>query len=397
MVLNKSTTEIGKELLVHIYRHLSGRQAEWLALTNLLVQAESPSGDEAGSSEVVSLLADRARAIDAVNDVERIKVDGYGEHLLIRAFAAGSSLNDTVLMLGHTDTVHERGALAARPWREEENRIYGPGIFDMKANCALALEVIRALDTMALHPPQPLTLLLTCDEEAGSLTGRALVEREAARASIALVMEPPGSKGEIKTGRKGTGTFSLRAHGVAAHAGLEPEKGASAILELARQVEALHALNDPERGTTVNVGVISGGTRSNVVAAEAECEIDFRFTTASEAERLTAAIANLKSFDARVQLEFRGGINRPPMERTEATVALFERARGLAASLGYDLGETQVGGASDGNFIGALGVPVLDGLGIEGDGAHADHEHIVIDHFAERGAVIAGLILELSS
>lgn len=225
------------------------------------------------------------------------------------------------------------------------------------------------------------------------MTGRALVESEARRAEMALVMEPPAGGGLVKTGRKGTGTYALRTHGIAAHAGLEPEKGASAILEMARQIEVLHALNDLERGTTVNVGVVSGGTRSNVVAAEAECEIDVRFSTMSEADRIARVFAQLKSFDSRVRLTVTGGVNRPPMERTDAVAALFERARELAAQLGQDLQEIQVGGASDGNFIGALGVPVLDGLGIDGDGAHADHEHIVIDHIAERGAMIAGLIL----
>jgi glutamate carboxypeptidase len=263
----------------------------------------------------------------------------------------------------------------------------------MKAKCALALEVLRALIALDLTPPRPVTLLLTCDEEAGSMTGRAVVESEARRAALALVMEPPAAGGKVKTGRKGTGTYSLRAHGIAAHAGLEPEKGASAILEMARQIELLHSLNDPERGTTVNVGVVAGGTRSNVVAAEAECDVDVRFAGISEAYRIERVFAGLKPFDPRVRLEVTGGVNRPPLERTDAVVALFERARDLSALLGVDLGETQVGGASDGNLIGALGVPVLDGLGIEGDGAHADYEHILIDHIAERGAMIAGLIL----
>lgn len=378
--------------LERIRDYLRERQPAMLSLTRALVELESPSGDEAGSRDVVSLLASTARGIAAVTDVERVKYDGYGEHLLIRAFSR-NPYDKGILLLGHTDTVHDRGSLAARPWRREGSRIFGPGIFDMKANAALALEILRAFSTLELAPSQPVTLLLTCDEEAGSMTGRALVESEARRAEMALVMEPPAGGGLVKTGRKGTGTYALRTHGIAAHAGLEPEKGASAILEMARQIEVLHALNDLERGTTVNVGVVSGGTRSNVVAAEAECEIDVRFSTMSEADRIARVFAQLKSFDSRVRLTVTGGVNRPPMERTDAVAALFERARELAAQLGQDLQEIQVGGASDGNFIGALGVPVLDGLGIDGDGAHADHEHIVIDHIAERGAMIAGLIL----
>jgi glutamate carboxypeptidase len=386
------TVNLKKSTLESIRDYLRERQTAMLSLTRALVELESPSGDEAGSRDVVSLLAANANGIAAVTDVERIKYEGYGEHLLVRAFG-GTSYNNGVLLLGHTDTVHERGSLAARPWRQEGSRIFAPGIFDMKANCALALEVVRALIALELIPSRPVTLLLTCDEEAGSMTGRALVESEARRAALALVLEPPAAGGKVKTGRKGTGTYSLRAHGIAAHAGLEPEKGASAILEMARQIELLHSLNDAKRGTTVNVGVVAGGTRSNVVAAEADCEIDVRFSSMSEAERIARVFTELKSFDRRVRLDVSGGVNRPPMERTTSVVELFERANELATQLGFDLGETQVGGASDGNFIGALGVPVLDGLGIEGDGAHADHEHISIDHIAERGAMIAGLIL----
>lgn len=390
--MGKVNLDSVKLKLESIRNHLRGRQTAMLSLTRALVELESPSGDEAGSRDVVALLAANANGIGAVTDVERVKYEGYGEHLLIRAFG-GPRYDDGILLLGHSDTVHERGSLAARPWRQEGPRIFGPGIFDMKANCALALEVLRALVALDLIPSRPVTLLLTCDEEAGSMTGRGLVEAEARRATVALVMEPPAAGGKVKTGRKGTGTYSVRAHGIAAHAGLEPEKGASAILEIARQIELLHALNNPERGTTVNVGVVSGGTRSNVVAAEAECEVDVRFASMSEADRIGRVFGELKSFDPRVRLEVTGGVNRPPLERTETVLALFHRGRELAALLGYELGETQVGGASDGNFIGALGVPVLDGLGIEGDGAHADHEHILIDNIAERGAMIAGLIL----
>lgn len=386
-----STTD--QQKLASVRDYLRDRQAAMLSLTRALVELESPSGDEAGSRDVVSLLAARARGLGAVTDVERIKFDGYGEHLLVRAFGSGQTYAESTLLLGHTDTVHERGSLALRPWREQSDRVYGPGIFDMKANCALALEVLRALIALELKPPRPVTLLLTCDEEAGSMTGRALVESEARRSALALVMEPPAVGGAVKTGRKGTATFSVNFYGKAAHAGLEPEKGASAILEMARQIELLHALNDPDRGTTVNVGVAGGGTRSNVVAAEAACEMDVRFTTLAEADRLERTIRGLKPFDGRVRLEITGDINRPPMERTPGTVAIFEKARELSALLGRELHETQVGGASDGNFIGALGVPVLDGLGIEGDGAHADHEHILTAGIAERGAVLAGLIM----
>jgi glutamate carboxypeptidase len=259
----------------------------------------------------------------------------------------------------------------------------------------MALESLRALARHNLAPRRSVVLVLTCDEETGSDTGRALIEEEAAHARCALVLEPSASGGRVKTARKGTGIFTLEVHGRAAHAGLEPEKGASAILELARQIERLHSLNDTARGTTVNVGVIRGGTRSNVVAAEAHAEIDVRFSTQDEARRLDALIAGARPFDERVQLFVRGGINRPPLERTGGVVALYEQARHIAALLDFELGEASVGGASDGNFIAAKNVAVLDGLGISGDGAHATHEHIIASDITTRCALVAGLIATL--
>ncbi|HEX8776005.1 MAG TPA: M20 family metallopeptidase [Pyrinomonadaceae bacterium] len=370
------------------------RRGRVLALIRALVETESPSGDVQGSRAAASLLAEEAKTISTVSSVERIESPGYGEHLRIRAFdeVQEKEGSGSILMVGHTDTVHPRGSLAARPWREEGNRIYGPGIFDMKANCVLALEALRALALHGLTPRHSVSIVLTCDEETGSETGRALIEEEAARALCAMVLEPSASGGRVKTARKGTGIFTMEARGRAAHAGLEPEKGASAILELARQVERLHALNDYTRGTTVNVGVISGGTRSNVVAAEARAEIDVRFSTQEEARRIDALIREARPFDERVQLFVSGGINRPPLERTPGVGALYEQARSIAALLDFDLGEASVGGASDGNFIAALGIAVLDGLGVSGDGAHATHEHIVADDIATRGALLAGLI-----
>jgi glutamate carboxypeptidase len=374
---------------------LESRQGEMLAFARSLVETESPSGDLAGSRAVVGLLEEAALKIDGVTSVERIESAGYGEHLRVRAFADAPENSETILIIGHTDTVHPRGSLRERPWREQSGRIYAPGIFDMKANCALALEVIRACSALGLVPRHPVVLLLTCDEETGSMTGRALIEEEARRARAVLVLEPPASNGRVKTARKGTGLFTIEAHGIAAHAGLEPEKGASAILEMAKQIERLHAMNDPSRGVTVNVGVVQGGTRSNVVAASARAEIDVRFSTTEEAKRLEEEILGAQSFDERVKLHVSGSINRPPLERTEKVAALFELARRVAATLDFELGEAAVGGASDGNFAAALGVAVLDGLGIDGDGAHATHEHIVTRDIARRGALLAGIITSL--
>lgn len=386
--------DLEKQQATAFREYFRNRQTELLALTRALVEVESPSGDEAGSKAVVSLLAAAARTIPAVTSIERVPSENYGEHLRIKAFGNSRKDASPIVILGHTDTVHARGSLEKRPWRVEGNRVYGPGVFDMKANCALAIETIRCLATMNVVPRSSLVLLLTCDEETGSMTGRSLVETEARRSRAVLVIEPPASGGRVKTGRKGTGIFTISARGRAAHAGLEPEKGASAVLEIARQIEHLHGLNS-RGGISVNVGVVHGGTLSNVVAAEAHAEVDVRFNTEEEGCWLEEQLASLRPFDERVQLVIGGGINRPPLERSDKVIALFEQVRNLANALDYELGEAQVGGASDGNFAAAVGAAVLDGLGIDGDGAHALHEHIVTDDIPQRGAILAGLIATL--
>lgn len=391
------TSELNKSVGKSLLEYFASRQGDVLALIRALVEAESPSGDAEGSRAVVGLLEGVAQSLKSVNSIERIPArENFGEHLRIRAFGNAANWGEpTLLLLGHTDTVHARGSITERPLREENGRIYGPGIFDMKGGCALALETMRACETLALAPARQVVLLLTCDEEVGSATGRALVEEEAGRAHSVLVLEPPASGGRVKTARKGTAGYALTLEGVAAHAGLEPEKGASAILELARHVEYLHSLNDLTRGTTLNVGVISGGTRSNVVAAEARADVDVRFQTHDEAKRIEQVFQKLKSFDERVRIKVEGEINRPPLERTEAVARLYERARAIASTLDFELGETSVGGASDGNFAALRCASILDGLGIDGDGAHAAHEHIIAENIPQRGALIAGLIASL--
>jgi glutamate carboxypeptidase len=382
--------------------YFNEREDALLESIRALVSLESPSGDEAGSRTVVSWLEEAARDLRCVERVERVTVEGYGEHLRIEAFAreaaegkTNAAEGKTTLLLGHTDTVHPRGTIIARPIREEDGRIYGPGIFDMKSGCVIALAALGACVELNLKPPRPVVLLLTCDEEAGSHSGRALVEAESRRAEQVLVLEPPAPGGRAKTARKGTGMFELRAEGRAAHAGLDFARGASAILELARQTEKLNSLCDASRGITLNVGTFQGGTRSNVVAAEARAEVDVRFESMADALHLDESIKNLRAFDERVRLSVAGGINRPPLERTGAVVELYERARTVAALLGFDLGETQVGGASDGNFAAAFCPAVLDGLGIEGDGAHAEHEHILRASIAPRAALVAALVATL--
>jgi glutamate carboxypeptidase len=387
---------ISSSLVGNILERFRERQSDIESFIRALVETESPSGDIDGSREVVAALSTAAQRTSSVDAIESIEVSDFGQHLVIKAFQQQNSAGQ-ILIVGHTDTVHSRGSLAQRPWRRDEDRIYGPGIFDMKANCALALEVLRTLSALNLKPRFGVTIVLTCDEEVGSASGWPLIERVAREQStkVAFVLEPPALGGRVKTGRKGTGIYAIKVEGKAAHAGLEPEKGASAILELARQIERLHAFNFSGSGITLNVGVVRGGTRSNVVAAEAEGDIDVRFATEAEAQEIDRILSTLEPVDERTKVFVSGGINRPPLERTPEVIELFEKARSIAAALGFELGEAQVGGASDGNFLAAMGIPVLDGLGISGDGAHAVHEHIEAKDIARRGTLITGLLLSV--
>jgi glutamate carboxypeptidase len=365
-------------------------QPSILLLTRELVEAESPSGSFPGSIEVAEIIEEAINGIEGIISIERIPVEHYGVHLCIRTRGEGQP----ILVIGHTDTVHPSGSIEKYPWREEKGKLFGPGIFDMKANCALTLSAIDlCLRSGISH--RPIVFLLTCDEESGSATGRALVETESRKASHVLVIEPPAPGGKVKTGRKGTGIFKVKAFGRAAHAGLEPEKGASAILEIARQIEVLNQLGDREKGTTINVGVIEGGTHSNVVPAEASATMDLRFESMEEAERVERSLRSLTPFDDRVRIEIEGGINRPPLRRTEQVVELYRQANNIALMLGKELGEAQVGGASDGNFAAAVGATVLDGLGVEGGDAHGPEEHILIDDIQFRGALLASLLIYL--
>lgn len=376
-----------------LHNYFLARKDQVVDLARALVETESPSGDEEGSHAAVSILVSAAQSIDGLR-IDRVAVPNYGEHLRVTAFEDAPE-SSPIVVLGHTDTVHPRGTLAQRPWRIEDGKAYGPGVFDMKGSCALSLEVIRALRELHVRPAHPLILLLTCDEEAGSHNGRALVEAAANGARAVFVLEPPATGGRVKTGRKGTGIFKVHAHGRAAHAGLEPEKGASAVLELARQTDHLHSLNETGGGIRVTVGVFNGGTVSNVVPADAQIQVDVRFSTPEEAAYIEKQIRGLKPFDERVRLVVSGGINRPPLGRTSNVLELYSLAEQIAGKLGFQLGEAQVGGASDGNFAAAAGATVLDGLGIEGDGAHASHEHIVLNNIPLRGALLSALIATL--
>ncbi len=357
-----------------------------------IVEIESPSYDISGSRNVADFLENEARKISDKFQIERIFAENYGEHFILRTQSEIPNPKSQILLLGHTDTVHPIGTKAQNPTRIKDRKLYGCGTFDMKANVVLMFEILRFFAEFDLEPTRPITVLLSCDEEVGSFTGREIVEREALKSAFCLVFEP-SINGKVKTGRKGTGMFTLKAHGIPAHAGLEPEKGASAILEISRQIEKLHTLNNLQIGTTVNVCTISGGTTTNVIPSEAECSIDVRFTSMAEAERIENEIRNLKSFDKRVSIEILGEINRPPLERNENVINLYEKARKIALELKFELGEAQVGGASDGNFVGVLGVPVLDGLGISGAGAHTLEEFVFVEDIPRRAALIANLLL----
>ncbi|MGH9819523.1 MAG: M20 family metallopeptidase, partial [Pyrinomonadaceae bacterium] len=334
-----------------ILEYFRTRESDIVRSIREIVEIESPSHDFDRSKVVAEWVEAEVREIGLDLDLEKISAKGNGEHIMIRAFPSDEKV---VMLLGHTDTVHPVGTKGQNPTRIDGDKFYGCGIFDMKANIVLMFEALRFFAETGERPARPITILLSCDEEVGSHTGRPLIEREAANAEKCFVFEP-SFNGKVKTGRKGTGMFTLRTHGIPAHAGLEPEKGASAILEISRQIEKLTAFNKPDIGTTVNVCTIKGGTTTNVIPEHAEATIDVRFSSMAEAARIESEIRGLTPFDKRVSLEILGGVNRPPMERTAEVVKLYERARDIAASFDYELGETQVGGASDGNFVAALG------------------------------------------
>jgi glutamate carboxypeptidase len=371
--------------------YFNARQELLISLMRDLVERETTSREAARLDEIARFTA--AQLQPFATSVELIDSPGYGTHLRARFNFSEEISGPQVLIIGHLDTVWPVGTLARLPFRlTAEGTAHGPGIFDMKSGVAVVIEALRAIAELKLTTQRPVTLLLTCDEEIGSKTSRDLVEEEAKRAAAALVLEPPITGGIVKTARKGVGGFTIRATGRAAHAGLDPRKGVNAIVELAHQTLRLNELNDYESGTTINVGVVSGGTTSNVIPAEAVAKVDMRFWTLEEGERLDEFVKALEPVIEGAQLEITGGINRPPMIRSAGNAALYEHARQLAAEIGFELFEGSVGGGSDGNFTAALGVPTLDGLGVDGAGAHAEHEHIILSDLPRRAALITRLI-----
>jgi glutamate carboxypeptidase len=299
------------------------------------------------------------------------------------------------MLLGHFDTVWSVGQLERMPLKEEQGRLHGPGVFDMKSGIGVAMLAVRALKQFPIHLGPTVTMLWTTDEEIGSGTSRAIIEEEARRSEAVLVLEPALPGGAAKTSRKGCGDFELTVHGISAHAGIDPGKGASAILELAYQIVDLSALQDLQRGISVNVGVISGGTRTNVVAEQAKASVDVRVPTLADAVRIERTIRQRQPRLSGTRLEITGGFGRPPLERSDHVAGLYRTAREVAGTLGFDLQEGGTGGGSDGNFTAALGVPTLDGLGPRGDGAHALHEHVELDDLPWRAAFLASLLIRL--
>jgi glutamate carboxypeptidase len=359
-----------------------------LHLLEELVSFESPSRDKAALDRLGMRIADLSRS--AGGSVETVPNDRGGDHVVARF--PGPAARRPALVLGHFDTVWPHGTLARMPFRVEDGRAYGPGTYDMKAGLTIFLWLVRhVLD----EPTRPTWALFTSDEEIGSPTSRALIEDLARTCAYVLVLEPPMADGSLKTERKGVGRFRLEVEGRAAHAGVAPQEGRNAIVELAQQVLRIQELQDPRVGTTLNVGVIQGGTTSNVVPAEAFAVIDVRATTLAEAGRVEGALRSLDPVTPGTRLSVSGSFDRPPMERSPAIAALFEQARGIGRALGLELNEGSTGGGSDGNFTAALGVPTLDGLGVRGGGAHAVDEHILIDSLPERAALLATLLLEL--
>ncbi|HYO83541.1 MAG TPA: M20 family metallopeptidase, partial [Bryobacteraceae bacterium] len=308
----------------------------------------------------------------------------------------GDSKEGQLLVLGHSDTVYPKGTLASMPWVEGDGRLQGPGVFDMKGGIALFVFAMRALRDLNVPVKRRVLLQLNSDEEVGSPTSRPITEEEALRSVAVLVVEPAaGADGKAKTARKGVGDYTVTVRGRSAHAGLDFASGANAILELARQIDRISSFTDMERGLTVNPGVITGGTRSNVVADFASCEFDFRVSQAADAAVVEQRFGSLCPVDPRCTLQVEGGLNRPPLERTDAVVQLYRTARAIAEDLGFELGETAVGGGSDGNFTAGLGVPTLDGIGAVGDGAHTPGEYVLTRPMAQRTAMLARLVAEL--
>jgi glutamate carboxypeptidase len=367
---------------------LAARNGALVELLKRLVEIESPSTNKAAVNRLGAMVADELRRLGAAVTVDEQTT--AGNHVVGR-WGTG---RDGFLLMCHMDTVYDVGTLTRQPVREVDGKLMGPGVCDMKASIAMALTALAALRDAKRWPPGPVTALFTSDEEVGSGTSRALIERLAREAALVLCLEPCLPDGSLKTWRKGVGDFEIVVRGKATHAGADHENGRNAIEELAHHVLAIQQLTDYKQGTTLNVGVVSGGTRSNVVPDEARARVDMRVMTPDEARRVEAWLQARRPVRDGTFIEVRGGLNRPPMPRDDTMVATFKKAQAIAANLGLKIGEGGTGGGSDANFVAPLGVPVLDGLGALGNGAHSEREHIHIASLPERTALLAAILSE---
>lgn len=371
-------------------RYATDRQAEIVELVQEMVECESPSNSPADVNRFVDLVVEKTNDIA---DAKTLTSHKYGKHLRLEFKLAGRKKEGQILGLGHSDTVWPLGTLRTMPFGAHSGRLWGPGVLDMKAGLAFFIYAIRTLRDLDVRVKRNVVLWIVSDEEVGSETSRLITEAEARQSDFVLVVEPgTGLTGKLKTARKGVGNYTIAVEGRASHAGVDFSGGVSAILEAARQVDRIAGFTDLKRGITVNPGLISGGTRTNVVAAHARLEVDTRVVRLKDAEALDKKFRALRPVDKRCRVRVEGGLNRPPMERTKTIGKLFSKAKKMGRNLGVSLEESSTGGGSDGNFTAALGVPTLDGLGAVGEGAHAMNESILIDRIADRVALLAMLI-----
>lgn len=375
-----------KELLQLLRPRVNGM----LAMLEKIVKAESPSLEKAAADRCAMLIASEWRRRGA--KTELLAQKHRGDH--IRAVVSGHAKESDgqLLILGHYDTVYSRSTLAKMPYRVRGGKAYGPGTFDMKAGIVQALFALEALLQANVTLRKRLVFLWTSDEEIGSGSSRRLIESESRRSDAVFVMEPAyGKRGLLKTARKAIGGAEIIVHGRASHAGLAPEEGINAIHEIAAQLAQLEKWNDPRAGITVNAGIIEGGTRTNVIPERARALLDLRALRVSDMRAIERKLKELHPRHKGAKLEIHGGFDRPPLER-KMSATLFARAKSLAAQMKEKLGECTVGGGSDGNFTAALGIPTLDGMGAVGDGAHSNHEHVVVRHMPVRAALLAAML-----
>jgi glutamate carboxypeptidase len=376
-----------------------GRSESLLEELATWVRLETPTTDAAAVNRLMDIAeGELSRAGAAVSRIPGR--NGFGDNLIARvgiaragmAKVGAASGEKPIFVAGHLDTVWSLGTIEKMPYVVNGAKAHGPGIYDMKAGSFVAFHAVRSILQQGIATQRPIVLLLTPDEEVGSPSSRDLIEREAAQAAYALIPEPAGGGGACVTARKGVGRFTLRVEGRGSHAGSAFEDGASAVVELSRQIIDLHGMVDVERGITLNAAPIWGGSRPNVIASQAGCEIDLRVNSAEDGAMMEARILGLQAKGAGCRVIVEGGMNRPPYTESAEIKALYGKAREIADRLGLALPKQHRGGGSDGNFAAALGIPTLDGIGCPGAGAHADHEHILWDHLAQRAALMAGLL-----